>query len=119
MFTGTVISGHGRGKTLTFPTLNLRVNASERPENGVYAVRVHLSNEEAYGVMHVGPRPTFHEDDVSVEVHLLDRSGEVHEERVTVHVFGKIREVQSFESTDALKKQIEKDIMMARSYFDS
>lgn len=129
-FSAHIISGHGRGKGLGFPTLNLKVDASsgsgEHPAEGVYAVRVRLDplapfsqDEWLSGVMHVGPRPTFHEQDVSMEVHLLDLKGDIVAQNVEVAVVGRLREVRSFDSPEALKKQIEQDIMAARHLLNS
>lgn len=115
---GKIVSGHGRGKKLTFPTLNLEVEVSQRPAHGVYAVRVRLSNGPQKAVMHVGPRPTFHEDDVSIEVHLLDFSDPISQETLQVEVLGRLRDVQQFESTEALKKQIQQDVLDAEIYFN-
>lgn len=112
-FLGHVVSGRGRGKRLTVPTVNLVVEGSA-VESGVYAVFAGADHYPA--VMHVGPRPTF-EDDFSVEVHYLQlpvvfpAMGEA----VEVRVVGRLREVQRFDSPEALKKQIEKDMMAATS----
>ena len=117
-FTASLISGRGRGRHLGFPTLNLKVS-KESPDQGVYAVRARFLNQIENAVIHVGPRPTFHEDDVSIEVHLLDFDGELpaQGESIEVEILGRLREVMTFDSPEALKKRIAQDIMQARSFF--
>lgn len=129
-FHGNVISGKGRGKGLGVPTLNLEVKEN-CPAHGIYAAWVRFGDHGVHGhrvkgALHVGPRPTFHEEDVSVEVHLLDfeKSSDVGDEvkaefpklgdTVGVEVVGWIRDVEMFDSPEALKKRIESDIVMAQ-----
>lgn len=114
-FKGSVTSGHGRGKIFTFPTINLEGEASVG--DGVYIVRAKFSGQIYSGVMHVGPCPTFHESDFSIEIHLLDFVDEKVSGQVEVEVLDRIRDVQEFDSPEALKKQIEQDIMQAHEYF--
>ncbi len=120
LFTSTQISGHGRGRELGFPTLNLKV-VEGIPDTGVYAVHARFCDQVVNGVMHVGPRPTFHEDDVSIEVHLLDFEGTFPgtDDSIEIEVLGYLRGVMTFDSSEALKKQIAQDIMQATSYFIS
>jgi riboflavin kinase/FMN adenylyltransferase len=117
IFEGRIVSGHGRGKVITFPTLNLAVKPAQCPEHGVYVVLAHLSRGPQKAVMHVGPRPTFQEKDVSIEVHLLDFFERVDQETLQVEVLGRLRDVASFDSPEELKKQIAQDIMDAQQYF--
>lgn len=128
-FCGSTIPGHGRGKGLGVPTINLRVEEN-CPANGIYAARVRWGSQTANGALHIGPRPTFHEDDVSVEVHLLleDRSQKSEDgggqnfpslgDTVEVEVVGWIRDVEKFDSSEALKKAIQQDIVNARTLLE-
>ena len=121
LFKGKIIPGHGRGKALGAPTLNLEVKEN-CPAHGIYAARV-LGHPAA---LHIGPRPTFHEDDVSVEAHLLDvAAGQdltldfpQYGDTVEVEIVGWIREVEKFDSPEALKKQIEQVIVVARKLLE-
>lgn len=124
---GTVISGKGRGKALGASTLNLNVKRN-LPTHGIYAAWVRFGDHTVQGghrvkgALHIGPRPTFHEDDVSVEVHLLDLAALGLSENdlpklgdtVQVEVVGWIREVQAFDSPEALKQAIQEDVAKAR-----
>lgn len=116
-FSASLISGHGRGRRLTVPTLNLQVVDGEAPREGVYAIRVTLGNDDCKGVMHVGPRPTFSEQDVSIEVHLLDFSGAMAQDVLKVEILGRLRDVLFFDSVEALKKQIAQDILDAERFW--
>ena len=113
-FSAKIITGHGRGRQLGYPTLNLQIQSGEHPKPGVYCARV----EALLAVMHVGPRPTFDSAD-SVELHFLDTDEPIVSEPVTVQVLTHLRDTVRFDSGEALKKQIEQDIMAARKYFAS
>lgn len=82
--------------------------------SGVYAVRVQVNATFFYGGMHFGPRPTFDEKDPTVEIHLVGFLGEKVEGEVTVEVLKRIRGIRTFASQEALKKQIEKDMMAVK-----
>lgn len=111
VFSGQVISGHGRGRKIGFPTLNLKLEQEPPVEPGVYAVKAQVNGTFFYGGMHVGPRPTFHEKESTVELHLIDFSGEKVSEDVTVEVLKRLRGIRTFVSQEALKKQIQKDMI--------
>jgi riboflavin kinase/FMN adenylyltransferase len=127
-FTALVTSGRGRGRKLGIPTLNLDLRSlpGELAE-GVYAVRVQVragqpersssdrAGEWRAALLHYGPRPTFG-DTKSCEVHLLKVSdvGFQVGGAVTVEVMQRLRDVQRFESEEALKAQIAKDRKRAR-----
>lgn len=89
-------------------------NAKKAPfaiASGVYVVRAQVNATFFYGGMHFGPRPTFDEKDPTIEIHLIDFSGEKVEGEVTVEVLKRIRGIRTFASQEALKKQIEKDMI--------
>ncbi|MFA6436595.1 MAG: riboflavin kinase [Candidatus Gracilibacteria bacterium] len=118
IFSGQVISGHGRGRTIGFPTLNLKLTPTQVSETGiepgVYGVRAHVNGAVFYGGMHFGPRPTFDEKDPTVELHLVGFSGEKVDGEVRVEVLKRLRGIRTFVSQEALKKQIEKDMMAVK-----
>ncbi len=112
ILTGTVESGHKVGRTLGFPTANLHISDEKLiPANGVYAVRTTLGQ----GIMNIGRRPTLDNGtDLSIEVHILDYEGNLYGQTVQLQFIERIREEQRFDSVEALKAQIGKDIDVAR-----
>lgn len=114
--TGTVVKGQQLGRTLGFPTANLQLPADKfLPRWGVYSVWVEgWSFQSQPGVMNVGCRPTVAGDRPTVEVYLLDWSGDLYGQTLTVHLAHFLRPEAKFDSLDALKSQIQKDCEMAR-----
>lgn len=111
---GTVVSGRGRGQGLGFPTANLAPEGDVLVPHGVYAVDAVVTSPEKglfRAVLHYGPRPTFG-DSPSLEVHLMDFSGEV--SRLRVRFLSYLREVRAFPGPQSLKMQLERDVARAR-----
>jgi len=114
---GTVVAGEGRGRTLGFPTANLRVHPRKlRPRHGVYAVRVDGADlEGAPGVANLGIRPTFGEGRESVEVHLLEFRGDLLGASLTVSLVEGLRPEVKFKNAKELEAQIGDDATRARA----
>lgn len=124
---GQVTQGQQLGRTLGFPTANLQLPPEKfLPATGVYAVRVHLCQTsdssditaplELLGVMNIGSRPTVSGTHVTVEVHLLDWTGDLYGRTLTVSLEKFIRPEQKFPSLEALKAQIQEDCEAARRH---
>lgn len=117
--TGTVIQGKQLGRTLGFPTANLNVSAEKFiPHRGVYQVQVESPAfaQAQLGVMNIGLRPTVDGATQTIEVHILDWSGDLYGHTITVHLEQFLRPEQKFESLDALKAQIQLDCINARQW---
>ncbi len=116
---GIVVHGDERGRMLGFPTANLLPpNGEACPANGAYAVRVVLENgEEKIGVANVGSNPTFGGNERRVEAHLLDFSGDIYDERITVRFVERLRAEKKFPSPELLVGQIRRDEQKAREIF--
>jgi riboflavin kinase/FMN adenylyltransferase len=111
-FNGKVISGSTRGKLLGFPTANISSENNNKliPLKGVYAVRCQLNDEEIFGVMNIGTRPTFEEDgNLVIEVHLFDFNKDIYGEKLKIELVSRIRNEVKFNSKEELIYQIEKD----------
>ncbi|HIK26825.1 MAG: bifunctional riboflavin kinase/FAD synthetase [Oscillatoriaceae bacterium SKW80] len=119
--TGTVEAGQQLGKTLGFPTANLRLPEEKfLPRYGVYAVRVWLNQKESdrlslKGVMNIGCRPTVAGTHPTVEVHILDWSGNLYGQKLTVYLEEFLRPEKKFSSLEALKEQITTDCLTAKT----
>ena len=111
---GKVVQGKQLGRTIGFPTANLQLPPDKLlPCHGVYAVKVGLDNSYLKGVMNIGDRPTVSGKTVTVEVHLLNWSGNLYDRYLTVHLERFLRPQQKFDSLDALKQQIAIDCQSA------
>ena len=110
---GEVVSGQGLGKKELVPTLNLDVKAYQLPLEGVYATRTKVKGEWLPSVSFLGHRVTT-DDSFAVETHILEHDiGEV-KGKVKMEFVDFIRANQKFESLEALKEQIEDDIVQAK-----
>jgi riboflavin kinase / FMN adenylyltransferase len=117
---GEIVEGQQLGRILGFPTANLNVPTEKfLPCHGVYCVWVTgiatLPGQRLAGVMNIGNRPTVDGVQQTIEVHLLDWSGNLYGQTLTVHLEKFIRPEQKFASLDALKAQIAADCDLARS----
>ncbi len=116
---GRVEHGAKLGRTLGFPTANIRLFRKNTPIKGVFAVTVNgIDNQSIYGVANVGTRPTVSgEARVILEIHLFNFDKEIYGQPVEVHFMKKIRDEQRFASLDDLKAQISLDIATAKRFF--
>ena len=111
---GVVGHGAGRGRTLGFPTANLVPSRPVLVAPGVYACTAEVAGVKERAVVNVGVRPTFGETTLAVEAYLLDFSGDLYGQTMTIAFVSRIREERRFPSVDALRSQIEADIEEAR-----
>lgn len=117
---GNVVAGQQMGRKLGFPTANLQLHPQKfLPRDGVYAVQViNLAAEPIAAVMNIGVRPTVTGDKQrTVEVHLLNWSGDLYGQELCVNLVKFLRPEQKFDSLDALKQQIKTDCENALSNF--
>lgn len=119
--TGRVIYGDQRGRTLGFPTANVKVKNRKTPLKGVFAVTIKTSSGRCYrGVANVGVRPTVEATAViSLEAHLFDFDGDLYGQKVTVVFMEKLRDEAKFATLDALTQQISDDKKQAERYFQN
>ncbi len=118
--TGQVRHGKRLGSRLGFPTVNLRLPPdSVTPAFGVYATRVWVEGEGFCAVTNVGVRPTVdREGPVTVEGTLLDFSGDLYGRTVRVEFYRHVRPERKFESLEALRAQVLRDMDTVRRYFN-
>ena len=111
---GRVRRGAGRGRTLGFPTANLKPDRPLVLAPGVYLARALWEGGAADAVVNVGYRPTFGEDQYWVEAFLLDFSGDLYDKALRLQFLERIRPETKFASVEALKAQVMADIETAR-----
>jgi riboflavin kinase/FMN adenylyltransferase len=116
---GAVVRGRGVGSKQTVPTLNLATAGEVIPARGVYVTRTRdLDSARAWtSVTNVGYRPTFGEsDELSIESFLLDPLTEDEPRHIRIEFLARLRGERKFESPEALKAQILRDVRAARNY---
>jgi len=120
--TGVVVKGQQLGRTIGFPTANLQLPTEKfLPRQGVYGVRVYSPSltspiSSQSGVMNIGQRPTVDGTSLTVEIHLLDWSGDLYGQTLSVSLEQFVRPEEKFASLDALKTQIQADCAVARAF---
>ena len=111
---GKVVHGAKRGRELGYPTANVHMRHERPALSGVYAVKL----DGLPSVANLGVRPTIvGVPKLLLEVHVLDFSADLYAQHVQVEFLHKIRDEMKFDSLDALKTQIAKDVAVARSFF--
>ena len=118
---GKVIEGKKIGRTLSFPTANLKIDESYKliPKNGVYVVSSFIDNEIVYGMMNIGNNPTVEGTSENIEVHFFNFNQDLYNSEITIQFISRIRDEQKFKSLALLKTQLEKDKNFSLNYIHS
>jgi len=111
---GTVQRGAGRGRTLGFPTANLRPDRPLALAAGVYAARARWDDRHAEAVVNIGYRPTFEESQYWVEAYLFDFAGDLYDRTLSLDFLVRIRAEMKFPGVEALTAQVRADMVEAR-----
>jgi riboflavin kinase/FMN adenylyltransferase len=108
---GTVFKGKQLGRTIGFPTANIKIEEDYKliPHNGVYAVKSIINQKTIFGMMNIGFNPTVSGEKLSIEVHFFDFDTDLYEQKIKVSILKYIRAEQKFDSVDLLTEQLEKD----------
>jgi riboflavin kinase/FMN adenylyltransferase len=112
---GRVEEGFRRGRTIGFPTANLRPRADMLLPNGVYAVVVDVGDVQVPGVANVGINPTFGGNKRTIEAHLFDFAADLYGKRLQVRFVEHLRAERKFPSVQELVRQIQEDANRARA----
>jgi riboflavin kinase/FMN adenylyltransferase len=112
---GIVEHGFGLGRQLGFPTANLALPAYKLlPKNGVYFGSASFDGQKHRAVINVGNRPSLGGRPVGLEAHLLNFDGDLYDKKLYVELSARLRDEIKFESLEALKEQIRKDVAACR-----
>jgi riboflavin kinase/FMN adenylyltransferase len=111
---GVVEQGNHVGRTLGFPTANLRLGDLIEPRRAVYAVRTQVDGRQVDGVANFGRKPTVGSQAPLLEVHLFDFNADLYGRDIEVAFISFIRDEMKFDSLDALRAQIALDCATAR-----
>ena len=118
--TGSVVHGDHRGRSLGFPTANLKISPQLLiPGKAVYAVRVKVVGAYYNGLCNIGVNPTFKQEGLRVETHILDFDREIYGKRMTVYFIGRLRSEKKFSSAESLVIQMRSDMQKARNKYFS
>lgn len=119
-FEGEVIKGDQRGRTIGFPTANIKLTNEEKiiPGNGVYAVTVRIAHDSRLtthekGMMNIGVRPTVDGTKRTIEINIFNFNEDIYGEKIRVYVKAFIRPEKKFSGLEELKAQLEKDRITA------
>lgn len=115
--TGSVVKGKQLGRTIGFPTANLKIEEDYKliPKNGVYIVQSLIHGQIIFGMMNIGFNPTVNGKKQSIEIHYFDFNSDLYNQKIRVSILQRIRSEQKFESVDILEEQLKKDKKTALS----
>lgn len=110
---GMVTHGAGRGAKIGFPTANLEAVDTLLPGQGVYAGRGFAEGQSWPAAINIGPNPTFGEDALKVEIHLVGRRDPLYGAPLEVDFLGRLRGIERFSSVESLQSQLAADVARA------
>ena len=117
---GTVFKGKQLGRTIGFPTANLKIEENYKliPRNGAYVVKSIINQKTVFGMMNIGFNPTVASENLSIEIHYFDFDDDLYDQKISVSILERLRPEQKFGSVALLKEQLEKDKKTALEYIN-
>ncbi|MCX6005623.1 MAG: bifunctional riboflavin kinase/FAD synthetase [Chloroflexi bacterium] len=113
---GRVVTGDRRGRTLGFPTANLKVHPEQAmPKDGIYATVTHLGERAMASVTNIGVRPTFKGHKHLIETYIFDFNEDIYRRKIRVELVVRLRDEMRFNNIDELKTQMQKDVEKAKA----
>jgi riboflavin kinase/FMN adenylyltransferase len=108
---GTVVKGNQLGRTLGYPTANIQVDESLKliPYQGVYIAKSTIDNEEVYGMMNIGTKPTVDGKVQSIEIHYFNFEQNLYDRSLKIELLHRLRDEQKFETIKQLEEQLQID----------
>lgn len=118
--TGTITKGKQLGRTIGFPTANLKIEENYKliPRNGAYVVKSIIDQKTVYGMLNIGYNPTVAGKNLSIEIHYFDFDEDIYDQKISVSILERLRPEQKFGSIDQLKEQLGKDKKTALEYIN-
>ena len=118
---GTVFQGKQLGRTIGFPTANIKIEEDYKlvPKKGAYIVTSTIDNNVLKGIMNIGLNPTVQGENLSIEIHFLDFDQDLYGKKITVTLLKYLRPEQKFDSLNELTTQLERDKATAIEYFNN
>jgi riboflavin kinase/FMN adenylyltransferase len=117
---GVVHPGKQLGRTIGFPTANLKISPNMTLiKSGVYITETCVDDKRYYSVTNVGYNPTFDQEDFNLETYILDFNEDLYHKRIKVYFHSRIRDELKLNGVEELKEWITKDVQDAKQYFAS
>ncbi|MBC8474766.1 MAG: bifunctional riboflavin kinase/FAD synthetase [Cryomorphaceae bacterium] len=118
--TGKVVQGNKIGSSIGYPTANIEIENQWKilPKNGVYAVKILLKNQQYFGMLNLGNRPSISDDSFAIEVHLFDFNATIYNEELKIEFIQRIRDEQQFLDLEKLKSQLKIDAINCKQIFN-
>jgi riboflavin kinase/FMN adenylyltransferase len=117
---GKVVSGKKIGRTIGYPTANLKVTADYKliPKDGVYITSSDINGTTIIGMTNIGTNPTVPGADGkrTIETYFLDYEGDLYEKEMRLDFHQRVRDERKFENMEQLKQEMSRDEQIARSY---
>ena len=117
---GTVVAGHRIGRTLGFPTINIKPADENKliPAIGVYICKIRENGKECFGITNIGYAPTLKKMQIKeIETHILNFNDDLYHQTVEVEFLQKLRDEQNFQNENELIEQIKKDVRFTEDFF--
>ena len=117
---GKVIQGNRIGRRIGFPTTNIKIENQWKilPRNGVYAVKVFIKNQQYFGMLNLGNRPSISDNSFAIETHIFDFSSTIYNEELKIEFIQRIRDEQRFSDLDRLRSQLKIDERNCKKIFN-
>jgi len=118
--TGIITKGKQLGRTIGFPTANLKIEENYKliPQNGAYVVKSIINQKTVYGMMNIGYNPTVAGENLSIEIHYFDFNQDIYNQKIVVSILERLRPEQKFGSVNLLKEQLTNDRKTALAYLN-
>lgn len=118
MLSGRVVKGKALGRTMQYPTANLKIDENYKliPKNGVYVVQAEIDGKNIFGISSIGTNPTVGGTEKSIETFFLDFDQDLYDQKLKIEFLSHIRDEETFDSLESLQDAIRKDEYFARDY---
>jgi riboflavin kinase/FMN adenylyltransferase len=120
-FSGNIVHGEKVGKSIGFPTANIKPNNKHKliPCEGVYAIEAIIENDIFKGMLHIGTKPSLNSSKYTIEAHIFDFDKDIYHKEITIKLIKFLRRNMKFESLGVLKQQLNEDKIRSKKILSS